>query len=87
MKKTRKLRVLLILMLLGCAGLVRAQYLGAPNITTSGSAAYTPIAEAINGWRTAYAPPANSSSTNSAFSHRSAIIDQVEATLLAAGKD
>ena len=87
MKTIRKWKWMLVLVLLGWASMAQAQYSGAPTLSTTGSAAYTPIATAINGWRTAYAPPANASSTNSAFAHRSAIIDQGEATLLAAGKD
>ena len=87
MKSFWKLKPLFLLVFLGWTSLAQAQYSDAPTISTSGSAAYTPIATAINGWKSAWTPPVSASSTNSAYSHRSAIIDQVEATLLAAGKD
>jgi len=64
-----------------------AAYPSAPTLPTSGSAAYRTIAGAINGWKNAWtAGTNNSNNTNDAWTHRSAIIDQVEATLLAAGK-
>ncbi len=68
-------------------GLVaHAAYNDAPTISTSGSSTYSTIASTINGWKNAWNPPVNASSTNSAYTNRSAIIDQVEATILAAGK-
>jgi predicted outer membrane repeat protein len=82
------IKVLSLLIFLLCWwDLAWAAYPSAPTITTSGSAAYTPIATAINSWKNAWTAPANASSTTSAFAHRSDIIDQVEATLLAAGQD
>ena len=78
--------VTLLASMLGWNSAVWAAYSDAPTISTTGSAAYTPIATAINGWKNAWTPPTSTSSTTSAFYNRSTIIDQVEATILAAGK-
>ena len=87
MKTIRKLKWMLVIALMGWTSLGYAQYPGAPQITTSGSAAYTPIATAINSWKDAWTAGTNvSNNNNDAFTHRSTIIDQVEATLVAAGK-
>lgn len=76
----------LLLALLSCGNKAWAAYNDAPTISTSGSSTYSSIAATINSWKNAWTPPANNSSTTSAYAHRSAIIDQVEATILAAGK-
>ena len=80
MKTIRKLKRMLILILLGSASLAQAQYPDAPTLPTTGSTAYTTIANAINRWQSSYVVPTSASSTNSAYTNRSAIIDQVEAT-------
>ena len=86
MKVITKLKGLLVLLMLGWTCAAYAAYSTAPTISTSGSATYASIAATINSWKNAWTPPANASSTTSAFAHRSAIIDQVEATIVAAGK-
>ena len=80
MKVITKLRGVLILLLLGWASVAQAAYPSAPTLNTSGSAAYTSIATAINSWKNAWSPD------RGAYNNRSTIIDNVEATLLAAGK-
>ncbi len=87
----RNKQIIIILSLLACvigfSGKAWAAYPNAPTISTSGSADYSSIATAINSWKNAWTAGTNASNnTNDAFTHRSAIIDQVEATLIAAGK-
>ena len=73
--------------LLGWSNKAWAAYSDAPTLSTSGSAAYSTIATTINSWKNAWTVGTNASNnTNDAYTNRSAIIDQVEATLLAAGK-
>ena len=74
MKVITKLRGVLILLLLGWASMAQAAYPSAPTLNTSGSAAYTSIATAINSWKNAWSPD------RGAYNNRSTIIDNVEAT-------
>ena len=66
--------------MVGWSNKLYAAYPNAPTLNTSGSATYTTIATAINSWKNAWSPD------RGAYNNRSTIIDNVEATLLAAGK-
>ena len=80
----RNKQIIIILGLLACvigfSGKAWAAYPNAPTISTSGSADYSSIATAINSWKNAWSPD------RGAYNNRSTIIDNVEATLKAAGK-
>ena len=70
----------LVVCLLGIIGKTHAQYPGAPILNTAGSADYTSVATVINAWRTHWSTP------NDAYTWRADIINEVEKTLVAAGK-
>ena len=70
----------LVFAVLGWSGKAWAVYPNAPTISTIGSADYSSIATNINNWKNAWSPD------RGAYNNRSTIIDNVEATLKAAGK-
>lgn len=77
---TFKTRTILSIAAFLSASLVSfAQYSDAPTLSTDGSSDYTTIATAINAWRTTV-------TSANILSYNNAIIDQVEATIKAAGK-